>query len=84
MENLNVGLVGLGTWGKNLADRLGPAGHLDGTIGIKAVDDVRWIGPGAKRLLAFDKGQPAATAEPVTYPIGFRGDLPAVIVEAGL
>ena len=29
MENMNVGLVGLGTWGKNLAERLGPAGaHL--------------------------------------------------------
>jgi predicted dehydrogenase len=26
VENLNVGLVGLGTWGKNLADRLGPSG----------------------------------------------------------
>ncbi|ENN88470.1 hypothetical protein RHSP_81324 [Rhizobium freirei PRF 81] len=65
-------------------DRLRSARHLDRTVGIAAVDDIRRIRAGTEGLLALDEFKLAAAAEAIAHAIGFRRHLPLVGKEIAL
>ena len=63
-------------------NRLGPARHLDGAIGIPAIDDVRRICTSPEGLFARDEFKRPPALEAIAHPVGFGRNGPFVLEEA--